>query len=125
MACYVPQLDKIRMPDFGRFKTAVDYYATLAHEHVHFTRHPSRLHRDFSGRFADAAYAFEELVAELGAAFLSAELGLSVEPREDQAVYIKSWLQCLKQDARAIFTAASKAQAAVDWMKDVCASAGR
>jgi antirestriction protein ArdC len=106
------------MPDFARFTTAVGYYSTLGHEHVHYTGHPSRLNRDFSGRFGEEAYAFEELVAELGAVFLAAELGLTVEPREDHAVYIHGWLHCLKHDPRAIFTASSKAQAAVNWMKE-------
>jgi len=117
MASYSPKYDEIRMPDFERFKSPAYYYGTRAHETVHWSGHESRLHRDFSGRFGDAAYAFEELVAELGSAFLSAELGLTVEPREDHAVYIAGWLKCLKEDTRAIFTASSKAQVAVDWMK--------
>jgi antirestriction protein ArdC len=67
-------------------------------------------------RFGENAYAVEELVAEPGAAFLCADLGLSNEPRSDHAAYISSWLQVLKNDKRAVFTAASKAQTAVDWM---------
>ena len=67
-------------------------------------------------RFGDNAYAAEELIAELGAAFTCAHLGLSTEPREDHAQYLASWLRVLKADSRAIFTAASKAQQATDWL---------
>ena len=67
-------------------------------------------------RFGDNAYAAEELIAELGAAFTCAHLGLSTEPREDHAQYLESWLRVLKADSRAIFTAASKAQQATDWL---------
>jgi antirestriction protein ArdC len=80
--------------------------------------HETRLHRDLTHRFGSAAYAAEELVAELGAAFLCAVLGLAVEPRADHAQYIQSWLKVLHEDTRAIFTAASKAQQAVDWLHD-------
>jgi antirestriction protein ArdC len=82
---------------------------------THWTRHPSRLHRDFGGkRFGDAGYAVEELVAEIGAAFLCADLGITPETREDHAAYIATWLKVLREDKRAIFTAASHAQRAVD-----------
>jgi antirestriction protein ArdC len=67
-------------------------------------------------RFGTEGYAMEELVAELGAAFLCAEFGLPSDPRKDHAPYISSWLKALKNDKRAIFTAAAKAQEAVDWM---------
>lgn len=83
---------------------------------THLTGAPSRLNRDLSGRFGNEAYAAEELVAELGAAFLCADLALCNEPRPDHASYVSNWLTVLKKDNRAIFTAASKAQAAVDWM---------
>jgi antirestriction protein ArdC len=105
------------MPMFESFRDAESYYATLAHEVTHWTRHPSRLNRDFGHkRFGDAGYAMEELVAEIGAAFLCADLGITPETREDHAAYIASWLTVLKQDKRAIFTAAGKAQQAVDWL---------
>jgi antirestriction protein ArdC len=96
------------------------YYSTLAHEATHWTGAPSRLSRDLSGKFGNEAYAAEELVAELGAAFLCAELSHSNGPRPDHAAYVSSWLTVLKRDKRAIFTAAAKAQAAVDWMHAEC-----
>ena len=91
------------------------YYGTLGHEMAHWTRHPTRLDRDFGRqRFGDPGYAREELVAELGAAFLCADLGLALEPREDHAAYVGHWLQVLKDDKRFIVSAASHAQKAVD-----------
>ena len=109
--------DRIQMPEFSAFVSAERYYATLAHECTHWTRHRSRLDRDLGRkRFGDAGYAREELVAELGAAFLCADLGLSLEDREDHAAYIGSWLKVLRDDKRAIFTAAAHAQRAVDFL---------
>ncbi|QOZ24129.1 ArdC family protein [Bradyrhizobium sp. CCBAU 51753] len=114
-ACYVPSTDNIHMPCIDFFRDAISYYATLAHECIHWTRHESRLNRNFGRkRFGDEGYAMEELVAELGAAFLSADLGLTPEVREDHASYIGSWIKVLKNDKRAIFTAASHAQRAAD-----------
>jgi antirestriction protein ArdC len=84
---------------------------------THWTRHESRLDRDLGRkRFADAGYAMEELVAEIGAAFLCADLGITPETRDDHAAYIASWLKVLKDDKRAIFTAASHAQKAADYL---------
>jgi antirestriction protein ArdC len=117
-AYYQPKDDYIQLPQFEAFRDAVAYYATLAHESTHLTGHSSRLDRDLSGRFGDDAYAAEELIAELGAAFLCARLGLANEPRLDHAAYLSSWLRVLRTDERAIFTAASQAQAAVDWMEE-------
>lgn len=109
--------DHIQMPPFAAFFDAQDYYATLAHESVHWTRHPSRLDRSFEQqRFGDPGYAKEELVAELGAAFLCADLGLKLEDRQDHAAYIGSWLEVLRGDKRAIFTAAAHAQRAADYL---------
>ena len=108
--------DYIQMPEFRAFDDNVAYYSTLAHETTHWTAKESRCDRQLGKRFADHAYAAEELIAELGAAFTCAHLGLSTEPREDHAQYINSWLKVLKADSRAIFTAASKAQQATDWM---------
>ncbi|PPC99400.1 MAG: antirestriction protein [Hyphomicrobium sp.] len=117
MACYSVSHDHIRMPPFETFRDAEGYYATLAHECVHWTRHPSRLDRDLGRkRWGDAGYAAEELVAELGAAFLCADLELTPEVRDDHASYIASWLKVLKDDPRAIFTAASHAQRAADYV---------
>lgn len=115
-AFYAPGSDHIQMPEFRQFDEPGAYYATLAHEHVHWTGAEKRCAREFGKRFGDGAYAFEELVAELGAAFVCADLGLSNEPRPDHAAYIASWLRVLKADKRAIFTAASKAQAAADFL---------
>ena len=115
-ACYVPSLDQIRMPPFEAFRDPIAYYATLAHEATHLTGHPSRCARDLRGRFGDEAYAAEELVAELGAAFVCADLAMAPEPRPDHAAYVASWLKVLRGDKRTIFTAAAKAQAAADWM---------
>jgi antirestriction protein ArdC len=86
------------------------------HELTHWTGAESRLGRDLKNRFGREAYAMEELVAELGAAFLCADLGVTPEPRDDHAHYVAHWLKVLKSDKKAIFTAASKAQAAVDFL---------
>ncbi len=117
-AYYAPGPDHVQMPPFECFATADDYYSTLGHEMTHWTRHPSRLDRDFGRqRFGDAGYAREELVAELGAAFLCADLGLALEPRDDHAAYIASWLQVLAENVRFVVSAASHAQKAVDHLK--------
>jgi antirestriction protein ArdC len=104
------------MPPFEAFKEPLFYYSVLSHEATHWTGAKCRLDRDLSGRFGSESYAAEELIAELGAAMLCAELGLPTDPREDHAPYVASWLKVLKNDKRAIFTAAAKAQAATDWM---------
>ena len=117
-AYYNISTDFVQMPFLECFAEAEGYYATLAHEMTHWTRHASRLNRDFGRkRWGDAGYAQEELVAELGSAFLCAELGITPEVRADHAAYIDSWLQVLKKDKRAIFTAAAHAQRAVDYLK--------
>jgi antirestriction protein ArdC len=116
-AFYAPHPDFVQMPAFEHFKSASAYYATLAHEETHWTRHPKRLDRDFqSSKWGDHAYAMEELVAELGAAFLCADLELTPQIREDHAPYIDGWLKAMKQDKRAIFTAAAHAQRAADYL---------
>ncbi len=116
-ACYVPSTDNIHMPCIDLFRNAISYYATLGHETIHWTRHPSRLDRDFGRkRFGDEGYAVEELVAELGSAFLSADLELTPDIRDDHAAYIGSWIKVLKNDKRAIFTAAAHAQRAADFL---------
>ena len=92
------------------------FYSTLLHELTHWSGHPSRLNRDLTSRFGEAAYAMEELVAELGAAFLCADLRVTPSPRPDHAAYIDSWLSALRRDPRAIFTAASRASAASDYL---------
>lgn len=116
-AYYMQGEDRVQMPPFEAFQDQISYYATLAHEITHWTKHPKRLDRDFGRKsWGDAGYAMEELVAELGAAFLAADLGLEAAPRPDHAAYIASWLKVLKEDKRAIFSAAAHAQRAVDFM---------
>lgn len=116
-AYYAIGADYIQMPPFDAFETPEAYYASLAHECTHWTRHPSRLDRNFGQkRHGDDGYATEELVAELGAAFLCASLELSPELRTGHASYIDHWLTALKADKRAIFSAASHAQRAADFL---------
>ena len=117
---YVQPADFIQMPVRDAFTDANNYYATLAHEVTHWTGHRSRLGRQFGReRFGDDTYAMEELVAEMGAAFLCADLGLTLEPRHDHAAYIASWLRVLRNDKRAVFTAASHAQRAADFVHNL------
>lgn len=119
-AYYALEPDHVQMPPFQCFTDAESYYATLAHECTHWTRHPSRLGRDFGRkRWGDEGYAREELVAELGAAFLCADLGLELMPRPDHAAYIASWLKVLQDDRRFIFTAAAHAQRAADFLRSL------
>ena len=115
-AFYSPADDTITLPPFPAFFTPVDYYSTRAHETGHWTARADRCNRELGKRFGDNAYAMEELIAELTAAFTCAHLGLSTEPRPDHAAYMDSWLKVLKADKRAIFTAASKAQQAADFL---------
>jgi antirestriction protein ArdC len=115
-AFYTPDTDAITLPPFAAFFTPIDYYSTRAHETGHWTSREGRCDRQLGKRFGDNAYSVEELVAELTAAFTLAHLGLSSEPRPDHAQYIASWLRVLKADRRAIFTAASKAQQATDYL---------
>jgi antirestriction protein ArdC len=116
-AYYAQEADYIQMPPIERFRDAESFYATLAHEAVHSTKHPSRLDRDFGRKsWGDAGYAMEEIVADLGSAYLCADLELTPEVRDDHASYIASWLEVLKNDNRAIFAAAAHAQRAVDYL---------
>ena len=116
-AYYAIEPDYVQVPPFECFEDPQAYYATLAHECTHWTRHPARLDRDFGRkRWGDEGYAREELVAELGAAFLCADLGIALKPRPDHASYIAGWLKALADDRRFIFTAAAHAQRAVDYL---------
>lgn len=115
-AFYSPAIDAVRMPHLEQFNSAESYYAILLHELTHWTSHASRCDRQLGKRFGDNAYAAEELVAELGAAFLCADLGVTNEPRADHASYIASWIMVLKADNRAIFRAASLAEKAAGFM---------
>jgi antirestriction protein ArdC len=114
-ACFVPSHDKVIMPKPEAFTTPDAYAATALHELTHWTGHESRLKREFGKRFGDQAYAAEELVAEIGSAFLCASLGVNCA-LEHHASYLDHWRKLLSTDPRAIITAASKAQAAADFV---------
>ena len=116
-AYYNAVADSVHMPALTAFEEPRVYYSVLAHEATHWSGAPPRLDRDLTGRFGTESYAMEELIAELGAAFLCAALRLPSDPRQDHAPYLASWLKVLKNDKRAIVTAAAKAQEAVDWMQ--------
>lgn len=122
-AYYRPSSDHIQMPPRELFtgtntSSATEaYYSTLLHELTHWTGARHRLDRlEFKNSFGSEGYAFEELVAELGAAFLCQSLGVTATPREDHAAYIQSWLKVLKSDSRAVFRAAALAQKAADYL---------
>lgn len=127
-ACYRPLDDIIMMPTLANFVgTATStpteaYYGVLLHELTHWTG--PRLQRAFGKRFGDDAYAAEELVAELGSAFLCAELGIASEPRSDHAAYLASWIKMLRADPKAFPMAASKAAQAVDFLLSFRTSTG-
>jgi len=130
MARYIRSEDSIEVPDRERFigtatSTSTEcYYSTLLHELTHWSGSPQRLNREFGKRFGDHAYAVEELVAELGAAFLCAALGISNEPRQDHAAYVANWLEVLDRDHNAIFMVAGQAQKAAEYLAQVAKSNG-
>ena len=113
-AFYSPSEDRIQMPDRSAFATAADYSRVALHELTHWTGHASRCNRVLSSRVHIEAYAFEELVAEMGSAFLTDHCGLAGQLQH--ASYIESWLKALKNDKKLIFTAASQAQKAADYL---------
>jgi antirestriction protein ArdC len=115
-AFYRPATDEITVPPFVAFNSPAAFYSTLAHECVHWTGHKSRLDRQLGGRFGSNAYAAEELIAELGAAFLCGGFGFHAETREDHAGYLAHWIDVMRADSRAIFTAAAAAQKAADYL---------
>ncbi len=117
-AYYRPDEDRIYMPARSAFESDEAMIATEGHELVHATGHVSRLARDTLRDYHKerAIRAREELVAEIGASFLMADLGLAYSPRPDHAAYVASWLKALENDPRAIFRAAAAAQAATDWI---------
>lgn len=104
------------MPPFETFRDAEGYYGNLAHEITHQTGQKSGLDLDLSARFGCQAYAAEELIYEPGSAVLCADLGLTPEPRPDHASYIENWLRVLKNDKKAIFTAAGHAERAAAFL---------
>jgi len=115
-AAYSPNFDLITLPEPTRFESAAHYYATSLHEHGHWTGHKSRLDRDLAGRFGTESYAAEELVAELAAAYLCA--ALAIPGRLRHAEYLGHWIALLSHDARALFTAASKATDAARYLEE-------
>jgi len=122
-ACYRRDNDRIELPARDRFRgsptssASEAYYGTLLHELTHWSGASHRLDRTFGTRFGDHDYAVEELVAELGAAFLCADLGIANEPRPDHAAYVASWLEVLNDDRRAVFTAAARANEAATYLQ--------
>ncbi len=115
-AFYQPATDQVHMPAFDQFDTSEHAYATLAHELTHWTGHKDRLARVYGKRFGDNEYAAEELVAELGAAFTCARIGIDTVARTDHAAYLKNWCGMLKETPALLWTVASKAQAACDYL---------
>ena len=121
-AFYRRTTDEIHLPPRDAFlgtttsSAAEAYYSTKLHELTHWTSAATRCNRELGKRFGDDAYAMEELIAELGAAFLCADLGITDAPRADHAQYLDNWLRVLKADKKAIFTAASKASEAVTFL---------
>ena len=113
-AYYSPGRDLIVLPPRHTFTDTAAYYATSCHEHAHWTGNASRLARDLTGRYGENAYAVEELIAELSAAFTCAVLGISPTPRPDHAQYLAHWLDVLRTDPKALHSVAGKAQAATD-----------
>ena len=113
-AFYASSRDCVYLPERSSFPSSDGYYATALHELSHWTGHKSRLNRDFSGRFGSEAYAVEELIAELSAAFLSAHCRIPGQLQHSN--YIASWLKVLNSDKRAIFMAAAQAQKAADYL---------
>jgi antirestriction protein ArdC len=114
-AYYVPSRDFISIPAFEAFKGADEFYNVVFHELTHWAGHKSRLDRDLKNRFGSRNYAAEELIAELGAAFLCAEFGFDGDLRH--AGYIATWIELLKTDKRAFFTACSQASKAADYLR--------
>lgn len=116
---YSPSQDVIRMPEAASFNTLDEYYATTLHELVHWSGNESRLDRSFedSKTWGDEAYAAEELVAELGSAFLSAQCG--IQGKLQHAKYLNNWIKVLKNDNKAIFRAASKAREAAEFINEL------
>ena len=116
-AAYYSTDDYVEMPPIESFETAKDYYAALAHEMTHWTKPSIRLNRDFGRKqWGDEGYAKEELVAELGACFLAADLGFEPMPEENHSAYIQSWLKALQDEKKLIFSAASYAQKATEYL---------
>ena len=115
-AFYQPSTDTVYVPPYKDFKSEAEYVATLAHEYCHATGAKNRLNRDFKNRFGDEGYAFEELVAEIGAGMVAGYLGYEYQFGKNNLAYLKSWLKVLKNDRQAIIRACSHAQKAFDYL---------
>ena len=116
-ACFIPSADLIQMPNQNQFKTEEHFEAVLSHELTHWTGGKKRLDRITSTRFGDSAYAFEELIAEIGSAYLCAQLGIQKEEiQSGHESYIQSWIDKLKDDKKAIFGASSMARQSNEWI---------
>jgi len=115
-AYYLPAEDRIQLPPMSYFPAATGYYSTVLHELVHWTGHPSRCNRQLVSRFHADAYAMEELIAEIGSAFLCAHC--RIDGRLQHAAYLDHWLKVLRADKRAIFVASTRAQQAADYLTE-------
>jgi len=116
-ACYIPSLDQINLPEKESFNTSADYYATAYHELIHYTGNEKRLARLKNDSFGSEGYAFEELIAELGASMLCAYNGINAQLQH--ASYIDSWIKALRGDKKFIISASAKAQKAVNYLLNV------
>ena len=121
-AFYQPATDTIHLPAREAFISPEAFYSVVLHEATHSTGHASRLARDFSGRFGTEAYAFEELIAEMGSAFLNADLGIIGSTLQDHADYLAHWIAILRDDKKAILTAAAQASKAHGFIKGLLTS---
>ena len=120
-ACYIPSKDHVHMPEVSKFKAAELFYSTLFHELSHATGHKRRCDRTkekAGSKFGNAVYAMEELVAEISAAMMGAQLGFQPGHIEDSAAYVQSWLKVLRDDKRAIVKAAAAAQRSADYLME-------
>lgn len=116
---YKPSTDTIGMPNIKAFYSDVDYYSTLLHELTHWTGHQSRCDREMSGMFGTESYAKEELVAEIGSAFLCSLKGVEKTVRPDHASYLNNWIEIISESDNALQSAFSQAQKAVDYLDDL------
>jgi len=115
-AAFNPAEDLLKMPAPEAFTSSETYYSTLLHELTHWTGHKTRLNREQHGAHKKHAYAYEELIAELGSVFLTNHYGIEAAPRDDHAIYLNNWMQALKNDNRLIFKAAAAAQTATEYL---------
>lgn len=117
-ACYIPSTDEIKMPHRTQFKKRESYYGTLFHEITHWTGHSSRCNRNLKGNFASNDYAFEELIAELGASFHMAHYNLLHETRSDHVHYLKSWAKALRDKPDSLRSACKYASQSYSFVRD-------